>query len=406
MAEKEPISQTSPINGHVNGNGVINSKPKDHIEHSEKTPSQWIMGDAFTARAKHHASIKALWETKWKFPCEKGVYPFHDGKFGDFERVFNYLIENDINDGYGDAYTKAFFPVCDDLLKEAESCAASGKSDQASDIYLRVACLYRISRFPIMNSPVKWKAWEAQKETYMKAAETWTEPIREESIPHKAACGADGPTIPIYYRVPRSATEETPCPTMLLITGLDGHRPDNTQRTSEFLQRGWGCVIVEIPGTADCPADPKDATSPDRLWDSVFDWMTDKKIFSMPHVLVWGLSCGGYYAVRIAHTHRKWLKGVVAHGAGVHHCFSREWLDEADGHEYPFKLCPALAQKFGYDNVEDFKENSQKTFSLLETGILEKESTRLLLVNGTHDGLMPIEDSMLLFNYSSPKEAR
>lgn len=74
MAEKEPISQTSPINGHVNGNGVINSKPKDHIEHSEKTPSQWIMGDAFTARAKHHASIKALWETKWKFPVSIGIF--------------------------------------------------------------------------------------------------------------------------------------------------------------------------------------------------------------------------------------------------------------------------------------------------------------------------------------------
>lgn len=40
-----------------------------------------------------------------------------------------------------------------------------------------------------------------------------------------------------------------------------------------------------------------------------------------------------------------------------------------------------MAQKFGYDNVEDFKENAQKTFSLAETGILEQESTRLLLVN-------------------------
>ena len=40
-----------------------------------------------------------------------------------------------------------------------------------------------------------------------------------------------------------------------------------------------------------------------------------------------------------------------------------------------------MAQKFGYDNVEDFKENAQKTFSLAETGVLEQESTRLLLVN-------------------------
>lgn len=34
------------------------------------------------------------------------------------------------------------------------------------------------------------------------------------------------------------------------------------------------------------------------------------------------------------------------------------------------------------------------------------KSCRLLLVNGTHDGLIPIEDSMLMMEYGSPKEAR
>ena len=27
-----------------------------------------MLGEDFTKRAKHHESIKALWETKWKFP--------------------------------------------------------------------------------------------------------------------------------------------------------------------------------------------------------------------------------------------------------------------------------------------------------------------------------------------------
>lgn len=72
----------------------------------------WILGDAFAIRSKHHDSIKALWETKWRFPvfivalesaywdsltlsgqCLKGVYPFHDGKIEDFEPVFDYLIK-------------------------------------------------------------------------------------------------------------------------------------------------------------------------------------------------------------------------------------------------------------------------------------------------------------------------
>lgn len=188
-----------------------------------------------------------------------------------------------------------------------------------------------------MNSPVKQEAWEAQKASYMKAAGGWTDPIQERLIPHTAASGADGPSIPLYFRVPSTATIENPVPTILLITGLDGYRPDNTQRTYEFLKRGWGCVIAEVPGTADCPADPKDPQSPDRLWDSVLDWMEKEGVFDMGSVVAWGLSTGGYYAARMAHTHEKRLKGAVAHGAGVHHCFDRKWLEKADYHEYPFE---------------------------------------------------------------------
>ena len=48
--------------------------------------------EAFQRRMPHHDGIKALWETKWKFPCTKSVYPFHDGQFEDFEPIFEHLI--------------------------------------------------------------------------------------------------------------------------------------------------------------------------------------------------------------------------------------------------------------------------------------------------------------------------
>ena len=51
------------------------------------------MGDAFTIKAKHHQSMEALWTSKWRFPCSLSVYPFHDGKVEDFEKVFDRLIK-------------------------------------------------------------------------------------------------------------------------------------------------------------------------------------------------------------------------------------------------------------------------------------------------------------------------
>lgn len=32
--------------------------------------TDWILGKAFDIRSPHHDSIKALWETKWRFPVK------------------------------------------------------------------------------------------------------------------------------------------------------------------------------------------------------------------------------------------------------------------------------------------------------------------------------------------------
>lgn len=128
--------------------------------------------------------------------------------------------------------------------------------------------------------------------------------------------------------------------------------------------------------------------------------------FDMSKILAWGLSAGGYNAVRAAHTHSSRLTGAIGQGAGTHHFFSRAWLEKAALHEYPWTALPALREKFGYETVDEMLDHAQRDFSLVENGIVDLPSCRLLLVNGTHDGLMPIEDSMLMFEFGRPKEGK
>ena len=230
--------------------------------------------------------------------------------------------------------------MADALTTKGDEAAAAGDARAASALYLRACAVLRIARFPYISSfpevscAVKWRAWEDQKKTYAKAGQLWECLLEDVEIPHTHASGADRESIPVYVRVPKGKEK---CPVVILMTGLDGYRPDNTVRCDEFLQRGWGSLVVEIPGTADCPADSADPTSPDRLWDSIFKWMANDGRFNMSKVMVWGLSSGGYYAIRIAHTHKDKLVGSVAQGAGCHHFFDKEWLEKADGHEYPFQ---------------------------------------------------------------------
>jgi len=290
-------------------------------------------------------------------------------------------------------------------VSEADKLATTDPKG-ANALYLRACAVYRIARFPYINSPYKTEIYEAQKQAYVKAAATWGCPMKDVNIPHTAGTSADGKVIPAYVRLPKTAGKKQPCPAILLICGLDGHRPDNTTRSDEFLARGWASVIVDIPGTADCPADRSDPESAERLWTSIFEWMAQEGVFDMNKIIAWGLSAGGYNAIRIAHTHRTNLLGSVAQGAGSHHFFSRAWLEKAQNHEYPWNALPALTRKFGYSTPDDFMDNAQSRWSLVENGIVERDSCRLLMVNGTHDGLMPIEDSLLLFEHGVPKEGR
>jgi hypothetical protein len=46
-----------------------------------------------------------------------------------------------------------------------------------------------------------------------------------------------------------------------------------------------------------------------------------------------------------------------------------------------FSLSHILALKFGYENVTAMKQDAQQRFSLLENKILDKPSSRILLIN-------------------------
>ncbi|MCJ1394611.1 hypothetical protein MMC18_007491 [Xylographa bjoerkii] len=336
-----------------------------------------------------------------------GVYPFMDAKLEDFEPVFAKLIELNLSEPIDfDQYAAPFFPVAEDLANQAQEEETSGDVTKASELYLRAAALYRIARFPVPRSPKQKEAWERNKEAYAKGGRYLKPPMIEYKVPHTHALPGTTEAesyIPICVRRPHSIKA---VPTVIQIFGLDGYRTEFTPASSLFTDRGWAAVAVEIPGTGDCPALRQDPKSPDRLWSSLLDWLEAEDWVDKKNIVAWGLSTGGYYAIRIAHTHKERLSGVVAQGGGCHRMFDPEWLDNVGHLEYPFDLDHSLAVKFGYDDVETMKKGAQKRFSLLESGILDQQSTRLLLVNGMNDSIFPIEDSLLPLQHGSIKEAR
>lgn len=367
---------------------------------------QFFIQEKLKTPAAHHTSYQQLWETKWKKPAEMGVYPFMFGAASDFSPIVQELVEKDFKEPYNwDAYASVYIPKAEELKSIAQDAESKGEMEKASEYYLRSSAVYRISRFPAPRSDVQREAWKLGKEVCIKGLGLRPHPVREILIPHKHRNEDEGEVIPVYHLVPES---DKPVPTVVIFTGLDGYRTELAVWMEGWRQQGVATIVLEIPGTGDCPANASDPTSPDRLYSSLFDWIDEQEKLDNKKTAIWAFSTGGYYAIRVAHTHADRLAGVVALGGGCHYMFEKEWLDNVNHLEYPFDLANTLAFKWGYgDDVETFKKEAMSKFSLLKDGTLDKEDcARLLLVNGTEDEIFPIDDYYLALQHGSVKEAR
>ncbi|MBS2533344.1 alpha/beta hydrolase [Catenulispora sp. NF23] len=358
----------------------------------------------------HHESVSALWSQKWHQPCAAGIYPFGDGQLEDFEPIFAELRAVSGDDPgilyRPDDYAAPFLPVGDRLTLAAQEAAKQSSTEQARELFLRAAAVYRMARVPIVRSPLGRQAWEKGKAAYERGTELLDPPNIPVAIPFRHADIAAGDRvddIPAYLRVPGGPRPTAGWPVLLYICGLDGYRTDQTAAIQAHVNRGLATLTFEIPGTGDCPAAPNDPTSDGRLISSILDWIVASAPefgFDPGTILARGVSTGGYHAVRIAHTHADRLFAVVAHGGGYHHMFDADWISAQNQMEFPFALADALAHKFGYRDPDPAKAVAAYAaeahrFSLADSGVLASPACRLLVINGVEDSIFPIEDSIL-----------
>ncbi len=358
-----------------------------------------------------HESVSALWATKWRAASAHGIYPFMDGRVEDFDPIFAQLVQLSGDDPAilyrPDDYAKPFLPAAEELVSDAERALSAGESPAARDLYLRAAAVYRIARFPINRSNLSELAWRNGKAAYEKGAALLDPPSSAVEIPFvhaETSVGDRGVPIQAYLRFPTGETPPSGWPLVLFICGLDAYRTDNTPRTQAHVDHGCATLSFEIPGTGDCPAAPNDPSSPDRLMSSMLDWVEANASnygFDPMRVVARGISTGGYYAFRIAHTHGDRLFAAVAQGGGSHHMFDGAWIGAQNQMEYPYALADALAYKFGYRDADlataiaRYQADAPK-FSLVDTGVLGSASCKLLAINGMEDSIFPIEDNVIV----------
>lgn len=340
----------------------------------------------------HNRSISELWEM-WKPRVKANGYPFPYAKHEDMERVMKSLTSYDRN-----KWAQAFSTVAKPYEEKAVEAEKRRDAKSAKQNYLLAYQYYRLARYPTTNSDGKRAAYRKSQEMLLKASHYFDVPIERVEIPFSGKPG-EGKVVMGYIRVPK--TGPAPFPLILSWGGIDGFKEEHLNDFA--LEKGIATLAIDGPGVGDSPL--KGSLDAERLFGAVLDWLSERKEIDARRVGVWGMSTGGYWAVKVAHVFRDRIACAVSQGGPVHYGFQPDWFPQQEKGEYAFDVFDTLAFAFGKSSPEEYLEFAPQ-LSLLSQRILDAPCAPLLLVNGIHDSLFPISDYYLLLEHGGPKSAR
>jgi esterase FrsA len=278
----------------------------------------------------------------------------------------------------------------------------AAEAERAADPAARREALlhaYRFSfigRYPVPNHPAKERQYKRARAFFLEATSLDDPLLERVSLP------LDGSELPFY--VVRPVGAERP-PVVMVWGGIDTWKEEMYERLGAlFRAKGFAVLLVDIPGAGESPI--LAGRDGERQWTPILDWLATQGDLDAARCAAVGASFGGYWAMKLAYTHRERLGCCVNWGGGVHITFTPEWQERSrNASSYLIDLMPARARIFGGTTFEDYVGRCRE-LSLLDQGLLDQPSAPLLLVNGRNDVQNSIDDIYLSLDHGDPKSAR
>jgi len=325
---------------------------------------------------------------------ERAKQPRNPFNFTNFEEVAPAI--KGLQSADRDAWAAAFSALAAPYEEKAARAEEAGNAKEAKENFLIAYDYHHVARYPAANSPGKVDSYRRSQENYLSAARYFNQPITRVEVPVPAAGG--DPAI-WFYRRPTGV--ERP-PVVVTWGGIDSFKEERHQ-DAQYLDAGLATLAIDMPGVGDAPI-PGSETG-ERLWDAIFDWIDGQPDLDNTRVGIAGGSTGGYWATKVAHTHRDRICVAVNHGGPAHYAFTPEWIARAQRGEYPLELAETLACAFGLSTYDEWVEYSPQ-LSLLDQGIIDEPCAPLLILNGVNDSVFPIADMHILLEHGDAKQAR
>jgi esterase FrsA len=292
-----------------------------------------------------------------------------------------------------DEWAAAWSTVADSYMAKAKAATDPKEADAN---YVRAWRLYYFGQWPSPTSPGKQAAYQKAIDAYLQHARYFDPPLEVVRIPY------EGKEIVGYLRLPTNTPR--PVPLVLAISGLDSRKETVSETYAAATPEGIGFFAVDSPGTGQSPR--KADESADQIYSRVLDYLATRPEIDKSRILVHGQSFGAYWAAKLAHTEAQRLVGAVAQSPPIHRTFQPDFFrSRMYTREYLFDYVPASLFVYGMKSPDELIAFLPK-MSLQAQGLLGKPTAPILVVGGTRDTQVPIDDLELLINSgSTPREA-
>lgn len=298
-----------------------------------------------------------------------------------------------------ESWTATWGALADEFVARAE--AASG-TVQEGQFWAQAYQASFLGRYPVPNHELKAEQYARAREFFMRAGALERPPVEAIEIPFAGRPG-EGDRLRFYLTWPEMG-EQRP-PVAMVWAGIDTWKEEMHLRMGALLRsRGFAVLLVDMPGVGESPVlASRDA---ERQWTPIFEWLRTRDDLDASRCAAIGGSFGGYWAMKLAHTHREYLACAVNWGGGVHITFTPEWQQRSrNASSYLMDLMAARARIFGGETFEDYVARAPE-LSLLDQGLLDQPCAPLLLTNGRADLQNSIDDIYLSLDHGDAKSVR
>jgi acetyl esterase/lipase len=294
----------------------------------------------------------------------------------------------------GETWAAAWNALGDRWEEKARAAEKSHSAAQAKEAFLKSYGYYGIARHPFPSTPGKHHGYTKTREMFLAASKYFDIPVERVSIPFQEK------SIVGHLRLPK----KLPAPMIMHWGGIDNWKEERHSFGESFVKEGWGCFIIDSPGTGECPL--LAGLDAHQVHTAVLDHLLQRPEVDTRKIAVVGASFGGHWSTKLAHLAPDKLRAAVNWGGGIHYFFQPEWQERSrHADSYLFDLIEARANLFGKKTFDELC-SVMPTLSLLDQGWLDKPCAPLLIVNGKEDKQVPLDDFYLLLEHGDPKTIR